>query len=360
MSNAMPTFSIGPIPVFGDLILAPMDGYSELPFRSLCREYGSSVSYTAFVNAIDILQESDSAWRSLRYLENERPVIFQIYDSDEDRLIQAALVIRSLEPDAIDINMGCSVRSVSGRGAGAGWLREPDKIERLLSRLVRELDLPVTAKIRLGWDDVNRNYLEVARAIEHSGASLIAVHGRTRQQGFRGEADWDAISEIKAAIRLPVIANGDVRIVEDIERIKAHTSCDGVMLGRAAMGNPWIFSRQARADVSRSDLTAAIQHHLSRMIEFHGQVDGLLRFRKHLKRYLLPQKLSVHDLTAILRSESLPVLLQQLEQVGLCLDLHAPDASLMVNGVPYSTYPRVEQLTTALTTKAGYNRGRRE
>jgi nifR3 family TIM-barrel protein len=312
-------FYIGDTPVNGDLILAPMDGFSDLPFRSLCREFGSAISYTAFVNAIDILQDSDAAWQALRYMEHERPVVFQIYDSDEERLIQAARAIRSLEPDAIDVNMGCSVRSVSGRGAGAGLLREPDKIERILGGLVSELDLPITAKIRLGWEDPDRNYMQVAQAIERAGASLLAVHARTRQQGFRGEADWDAIAEIKSSISIPVIGNGDVQTPDDARRLLAHTSCDGVMIGRAAMGNPWIFRYQALENVSIDELSVVVGTHLARMLDFHGYEEGLTRFRKHLKRYLAPLGVSPQTLTPILRSETLEELDGLLQAIGIDL-----------------------------------------
>ncbi|MEJ2011572.1 MAG: tRNA-dihydrouridine synthase family protein [Anaerolineales bacterium] len=317
MSDLQPQFWIGKIPVYGDLVLAPMDGFSDLPFRSICREHGSAVSYTAFVGAIELLNGVETAWHELNYLPEERPVVFQLFDSEAERLLQAARDVMRLEPDAIDINMGCSVRRVAGRGAGAGLLRDPIKIERILRSLVRALSIPVTAKIRLGWDDGERNYLEVARAIEAAGASLIAVHGRTRAQGYSGSADWDAIAEIKSAISLPVIGNGDVRTLDDIDRIKAHTSCDAVMIGRAAMGNPWIFQRKPRHHVSVEELSHVIELHLTRMLKFHGQVAGMLRFRKHLKRYLAPMNLPQPTLTGVLRCKDPDVLRKELRDLGL-------------------------------------------
>ena len=159
-------------------------------------------------------------------------------------------------------------------------------IARIISDLVKSLPIPVTAKIRLGWDSATRNYLEVARIIEDNGGALIAVHGRTRDQAYAGNADWDAIAEIKQAVSIPVIANGDVRTVEDIRLIKEHTGCDGVMIGRAAMANPWIFSRLDRSQVSVIQLRATIKDHLQRMIEFYGVEAGILRFRKHILHYL--------------------------------------------------------------------------
>lgn len=315
---------LGSIPVQGDLVLAPMDGFSDLPFRSICREHGSAISYTAFVGAIELLTGVDAAWHELSYLPDERPVIFQLFDSDENRLLQAAQQVMRLNPDAVDINMGCSVRKVAGRGAGAGLLRDPAKIESILRTLVHALDVPVTAKIRLGWDDHERNYLQVARAIEASGASLLAVHGRTRAQGYSGTADWDAIAEIKASISLPVIGNGDVRTIDDIERIKSHTGCEAVMIGRAAMGNPWIFERRPRNEVSPVELARVIDLHLTRMLEFHGPATGMIRFRKHLKRYLAPLEPPQAALTGILRCESPTLLYEELRALNLPLPVVSP------------------------------------
>jgi tRNA-dihydrouridine synthase B len=319
MSDLQPQFYIGDIAVHGDLILAPMDGFSDLPFRSICRQHGSAVSYTAFVGAVELLNGVEAAWHELSYLPEERPVVFQLFDSDGQRLLRAARDVMRLEPDAIDINMGCSVRRVSGRGAGAGLLRDPVKIEHILRSLVRALDVPVTAKIRLGWNEYERNYIEVARAIEASGASLIAVHGRTRAQGYSGSADWDAIAEIKSATCLPVIGNGDVRTIDDIGRIKAHTSCEAVMIGRAAMGNPWIFQRKPRRQVGMEELARVIELHLSRMLEFHGHAAGMLRFRKHLKRYLAPMEVPQPTLTGILRCTDPEILRNELLALGLPL-----------------------------------------
>ncbi|MGH2606391.1 MAG: tRNA dihydrouridine synthase, partial [Anaerolineales bacterium] len=254
MTVNAPRFHVGPIPIEGSLILAPMDGFSDLPFRSICRAFGSAISVTAFVSAHDLIADSLRAWHTLRYLPEERPVAFQIFDSSPERLLEAGRLALRRSPDILDINMGCSVRCVSGRGAGAGLLRDPEKIARIITSLSRELPIPVTAKIRLGWDDTCRNYLEVARAVEESGGSMLAVHARTRAQAYAGEADWDAIAAIKQAVSIPVVGNGDVRTLEDIDRLQALTGCDAVMIGRAAMGNPWIFSRRSRQDVSLEEV----------------------------------------------------------------------------------------------------------
>lgn len=296
-------FNVSDIPIVNDLILAPMDGFSDYPFRSICSRYGSGMSYTAFVSAIDLLQGSETAWHALTYSPSERPVVFQIFDHDENRLLEAAQQIEHLEPDIIDINMGCSVRRVSGRGAGAGLLRDPRKVGRIMKRLSEALTVPVTAKIRLGWDETELNYLEIVDAIVQNGGALVAVHGRTRSQGYKGAADWDAIAEIKEHAGVPVIGNGDVRTLEDIERFLAHTGCDGVMIGRGAIGNPWIFSRRRRSEVPAAEVNSVITEHLDKMLAFHGELQGLLRFRKHLKGYLHPYALRGDDLRRLLTCE---------------------------------------------------------
>ncbi len=291
-NQATASFHIRDLPVYGDLILSPMDGFSDLPFRLLCRELGSAMSYTEFVNVHAITEERINysthtiAMRKLRYDPCERPIAFQIYGHDENRLVRAALEMQALGPDIVDINMGCYVKDIAERGAGSGMLRDPAKIARVFSQLTRVLSVPVTGKIRLGWDDTSRNHVEVARVLEDNGASLIAVHGRTREQGYRGRADWDAIAEVKQAVRIPVIGNGDVRTVADIERIKAQTGCDGVMIGRGAIGNPWIFSRRDREQVTLEEKVALLRRHLALNLDFYGQALGLVLFRKHAARYI--------------------------------------------------------------------------
>ncbi len=310
-----PVFWIGSLPVSGDLILSPMDCYSDLPFRSVCSGLGSALSYTEFINALDILQRHPFVDEKLAFLPEERPVVFQIFDSEPERLLEVALRLQERGPDVIDVNMGCSARTVSGRGAGAGLLREPAKIARIFSLLSRALEVPVTGKIRLGWDDESRNYLDVARAVEENGGKLIAVHARTRQQGYDGQADWQAIGEVKAAVSIPVLGNGDVRSVADIDRMKALTGCDGVMIGRSAVGNPWIFSRLDRLEVTGEQVLQVIELHLQRMVSFYGENRGLVIFRKHANQYLTGSGLSSEMRRAILTTSSPDEFLSLVRQV---------------------------------------------
>lgn len=289
MMNTSPTpaFYIREIPVYGDLILSPMAGFSDQPFRSICRELGSAMSYTEFVSAEALSHNTKRAWRYFEFLPFERPMVFQLFDHDIDRLAtQCRRAAERLNPDIIDINMGCSVANVAQRGAGAGLLRTPAKIAALFNRLSHELSIPVTGKIRLGWDDQSRNYLEIAHILEDNGASAVAIHGRTKQQAYKGEADWNPIGEIKAAVKIPVIGNGDVKCVADIERIKAQTGCDAVMIGRAAIGNPWIFQRKDKAQVTFAERAALIRRHLASMVEYYGSDYGVILFRKHVVKYI--------------------------------------------------------------------------
>jgi nifR3 family TIM-barrel protein len=265
-----------------------MDGYSDLPFRALCRELGSALSYTEFINALEILNGHPYVHRRYQFLPSERPIVFQIFDNDPDRLVRTAQILRQYEPDIIDINMGCSARGVAARGAGAGLLRTPLKIARTFHRLTRLLDIPVTGKIRLGWDDATRNYCLVARIIEEEGGAMVAVHGRTKVQAYSGNADWDAIAEVRQAVSIPVVANGDVRTAADIERLKNHTGCSAVMIGRAAISNPWIFSHRDRQEISSDEVRAAVQQHLQLNLEFYGARRGIVLFRKYAARYLNP------------------------------------------------------------------------
>ena len=295
-------FRVREVPVYGRLVLAPMDGLSDRPFRSLTRRLGSAMSYSEFINTVDILYGTPHIEKKLSFYPYEHPIVIQIFDDDPERMLRGALKVRQRNPDILDVNLGCSAKTVTHRGAGAALLKTPEKIAQIISSLVKHLDIPVTAKIRLGWDDASRNYLEIAKIIEENGGALIAVHARTRNQGYTGPVDWDAIAEIKQAVRIPVIGNGDVKSVADIQQIKTQTGCDGVMIGRAAIGNPWIFSRMDRQDVPPQLERATIRQHLNANLNFYGPQRGLTLFRKHLKRYLAPYAVSNHTMGAMLTS----------------------------------------------------------
>jgi nifR3 family TIM-barrel protein len=290
-----------------------MDGFSDWPFRSLCSALGSAMSYTEFVRAEFIVRAFEHMLPRFTFEQSERPVVFQIYGDDPDELLKAALRIQELSPDIIDINMGCPSKTVANRGAGVGLMRTPLKVAHIFRRLSAALEVPLTGKIRLGWEDC-RNYALIARIVEENGGAAIAVHGRTKEQGYSGQADWDAIAEVKAAVKIPVIGNGDVKSAADIDRMKKYTGCEAVMIGRAAVGNPWIFSRLDRAQVTQAMVHQMLRQHLERNVAFYGPHKGLILFRKHAMQYLKLQRLPRAVRTEILLQGTPQDFLLQLEK----------------------------------------------
>jgi nifR3 family TIM-barrel protein len=285
------------------------------------------MSYTEFINANDVINgRRRHLPPRLVYQEFERPVAFQLYDDDPERILQAVRLLLPHTPDIIDINMGCSEKNISRRGAGAGLLRTPEKIAQIFSTLTKELEIPVTGKIRIGWDEDNLNYLEVARIIEDNGGALVAIHGRTRMQAYRGEANWDPIAEVKQAVSIPVIGNGDVKTAADIARIQAHTGCDAVMIGRAAIGNPWIFSGLDREQVSAEMVREIMLSHLQRSLDFYGEERGLVLFRKHANRYLTPYRLPTELRRQLLTAEQPEQFLAILDKIHM----EAPKAPILL------------------------------
>ncbi len=312
--TSTPAFTVRDVPIYGDAILAPMDGYSDWPFRSLCRELGSAMSYTEFVKVEKILSRSKQPAKKLYFEYQERPVTFQLYGDNPDTILEAALRVQEWGPDIIDVNMGCPAKSISDRGAGVGMMKSPLKIAETFKKLTAALKVPVTGKIRLGWEK-DKNYKLIARIVEENGGSLLAIHGRTKEQRYSGLADWDAIAEVKAAVKIPVIGNGDVKRVEDIERMKRHTGCDAVMIGRGALSNPWIFSRLDREQVAPEQVRETVRKHLEKSVAFYGEEDGQRLFRKYAVQYLLLKTLDREARKEILKHRPTPEFMALLDQV---------------------------------------------
>ncbi len=309
-----PNFYVRDVPIYGDTILAPMDGYSDWPFRSICRALGSAMSYTEFVKVEKILSRSKEPAKRLYYEEVERPITFQIYGDNPDLILTAALKIQELKPDIIDVNMGCPAKSIADRGAGVGMMPTPEKVAETFKKLTSALKVPVTGKIRLGWDQ-NKNYKLIARIVEEEGGSLIAIHGRTKEQRYSGDADWDAIAEVKSTVKIPVTGSGDVRTVADIQRMKQHTNCDAVMIGRGAIANPWIFAGYDREQVPPELLKQTIHEHLQKSVQFYGEEDGQRLFRKYAVQYLLLRTLDRNARKEILKERPSGEFLSLLDQV---------------------------------------------
>lgn len=297
-----PLFYVRNIPIYGDAILAPMAGYSDVPYRALCRAYGSAMNYTEFVPVEPLLGRHNPFWDKLDFQPDEKPIVFQIFGNNAQDFLTAACRIQELNPDIIDINMGCSTRKVSGRGAGVGMMPQPELVRDTFSLLTKHLRVPVTGKIRLGWDDDQRNYANIARIMEDNGAALIAMHARTKVQKYGGQADWDEIARLREIVSVPVIGNGDVQTPADIDRMKTHTGCDAVMIGRAAIGNPWIFARRDKGDLMFAEIAQGIRLHLREMLAYYGDPFGLIQFRKHFKKYVEDFALPADQVDAMVRT----------------------------------------------------------
>ena len=310
-----PEFFIGKVPIYGDLILAPMDGITDLPFRSLCRKLGSAMSVTEFINALDVIEDHPRYVHRLAFTPFQRPLSLQFLGDQPDQILEAAQeLVPDIKPDIIDINLGCQSKNVTSRGAGAALLKTPEKIAAIFHLMTSHFNIPITGKIRLGWNEEHLNYLEVAKIIQDNGGAMVAVHGRTRKQAYRGQARWDPIREVKVALQIPVIGNGDVRNVSDIAHIKHITGCDGVMIGRAAVGNPWIFSRMDRADVPLTMVKETVFEHFEAMLDFYGE-RGVITFRKYLKAYMSHYDLSRKTLLVLLKSQDPDIVRKKLDEI---------------------------------------------
>ena len=332
-----PTFQVRNVPVYGDIILSPMAAYSDVPFRAICRQFGSAMQYTEFVPTEALLHLPNPLWRRLDiHPKGERPMVFQIFGNDAQQILRAAQRIEAWGPDIIDINMGCSVPKVSEKGAGVGMMRQPKLVAETFRLLTKHLTVPITGKLRLGWDDASQNYLEIARIMVDNGASLVALHGRTRSQKYRGLANWDAIARLKQAVSVPVLGNGDVQTLTDIDRFKAHTGCDGVMIGRAALGNPWLFARQDREDLTILEITAVLRQHLMESLTYYGNPAGLHNFGRHLKKYLsgLALKPFLH---ALLQCQTVPTFEALLKEMETAVPPEQSIANL--RKIPYFPLP---------------------
>ena len=280
-------FSIGNIQISRPLLQAPLDGFSISSFRRITHELGSPVSYTEFINGLDVVHETPNLPHRIAFDESERPIAFQLFDDDPQRLIDSAVILEErCHPDLFDLNMGCSARKVANRGAGAGLLRHPEKIEAMVSGVVRSVSVPVTVKIRLGWDAQSLNYLEIGKIAQDNGAAMITLHARTREQQYSGHADWNAIAALKQALRIPVVGNGDVITIEDARRMFRETGCDAVMVGRGAIYNPWIFAGFDADTVPRDLFRETALKHFRYVMEEAGSEWGCVIFRKYAKQYL--------------------------------------------------------------------------
>ncbi len=280
---------LGTLTIEPAVLLAPMAGITDSPFRSLARNLGCPAVFTEMVSCEGIIRDQPGSLRLLFFLPDEHPVIAQIFGSRPEAMADAALHCQALGFDAVDINMGCPVKKVTKNGAGAALMREPENAARIVAAIRRAVTIPVLAKLRSGWSPEEINAVALARRLVDSGLDAVSVHPRTRSQFYSLSADWRIIAQVTAAVDVPVIGNGDVRTVEDAERMRRQTGCAGVMVGRAAQGNPWLPGRMAGLRTTppgRDEIHRVFCIHLEKMIDWMGsQRRAIMRMRKHAVWY---------------------------------------------------------------------------
>ena len=277
------------------ILLAPMEDVSDPPFRILCKRNGADIMYTEFISSEGLIRDAAKSVQKLDIYQKERPVGIQIFGSNIDSMLRAVEIVEKTKPDIIDINYGCPVKKVVCKGAGAGILRDIPLMVKLTKEIVRRTNLPVTVKTRLGWDHNSIRIVEVSERLQDIGISAISIHGRTRAQMYKGEANWDQIANVKNNPRLniPVFANGDIDTPEKVKIIRDQYGLDGAMIGRASIGNPWFFS-QVKAYLKDGSLSEApslldrvkvAKEHLKMAVEWKGETLGVLETRRHYSNY---------------------------------------------------------------------------
>lgn len=273
------------------VVLAPMEDVTDPSFRLMCREEGAGMVTTEFVSAEALVRNINSTVRKLTIDDRERPVAIQIYGRDAEAMVEAARIVERARPDVIDLNFGCPVKKVAGKGAGSGMLREPEKMLAITRAVVEAVELPVTVKTRLGWDCEHKIITELAPRLQDCGIKALAIHGRTRSQMYTGEADWTLIGEVKADPRMeiPIIGNGDIRTPEQAKAAFDTFGVDAVMIGRASFGAPWIFrevreylDRGVIPEVSVAEKFGLLRRQISESVERIGEIRGILHVRRHL------------------------------------------------------------------------------
>ncbi|MFM7510399.1 MAG: tRNA dihydrouridine synthase DusB [Bacteroidota bacterium] len=278
------------------LLLAPMEDVSDPPFRAVCKDNGADLMYTEFISSEGLIRDAIKSRKKLDIFDYERPIGIQIFGGDEESLALAAKIVEVTQPDLLDINFGCPVKKVAMKGAGAGVLRDIDLMVRLTEAVVKSTSLPVTVKTRLGWDHDSKNIEEVAERLQDVGIQALAIHGRTRMQLYKGEADWTLIGKVKnnPRIKIPIFGNGDIDSPEKALAYKNRYGVDGIMIGRAAIGYPWIFREikhffetgQHLNPPSVEERVAVCRKHLRRSIEWKNPVVGINEMRRHYANYL--------------------------------------------------------------------------
>ena len=290
------TWKIKDLEIKNRIVFAPMAGVSNISYRQIIKEMGAGLIYSEMISTLGIKYNGKKTIDLINFEETERPISIQIFGSDIESFIKAAKYIEeNFHPDIIDINMGCPVPKVAIKSqAGSALLKDPDKIYEIVKNVVENTNTPITVKIRSGWDEKNINAVEVAKKIEKAGASAVAIHARTRSQGYSGKANWDIIKEVKASVNIPVIGNGDITTIYEAEKMLKETKCDAIMIGRATLGNPWFIKECVEyiengkiinkpTDKEKIDM---ILHHYNLLKKYTNERTALLEIRTHALWYL--------------------------------------------------------------------------
>ncbi|WP_341905414.1 tRNA dihydrouridine synthase DusB [Fluviicola taffensis] len=277
------------------LLLAPMEDVSDPPFRALCKKHGADLMYTEFISSEGLIRDAIKSRQKLDIFDYEKPIGIQIFGGDEDAMAMSAKIVDATNPDLLDINFGCPVKKVVCKGAGAGVLKDVDLMVRLTKACINSTKLPVTVKTRLGWDDSMINIMEVAERLQDIGVEALSIHGRTRAQMYKGEADWSYIAEVKnnPRIKIPIFGNGDIDTPEKAVEYKNRYGVDGIMVGRASIGYPWIFNEIKHFMATGEHLAApgikdrvdAARDHLNMSVKWKGERLGVVEMKRHYTNY---------------------------------------------------------------------------